>query len=391
MNEPVQILAFASNNFNELKVLYNLEKEYGFIEKSQLDMVFDRDSMQEKLFEYEIIEELVDESIKIKEIWYGLIESLLDETSLDMPEQIAKYHRSLSDLYTKLRAAKSKNEVIEYIKSLDKEIGRFESQLKKNIKKLIEETRKIKANHEKLDYKQKMKKASELSELYLEPFNVIMQNHSNSLMSVIINIAEEANRQRFTNSDNILQKLYAKIYLSFSRVEREVQNNNRLLINEVGPLLERIKSESIVVAGFSKFLRNKKKYGVPKLLLKTNNKIYAKDAIWDAKDVWDGYYETEEDILLQSVEAVEESWMYDEEKYLNRVKKSLPIEDFYLWIFKELESELSCVNAYSFLKLSKLLHNKKLELVYETKDRRTVELEDRTINVPIVGIKGELL
>ena len=391
MNEPVQILAFASNNFNELKVLYNLEKEYGFIEKSQLDMVFDRDSMQEKLFEYEIIEELVDESIKIKEIWYGLIESLLDETSLDMPEQIAKYHRSLSDLYTKLRGAKSKNEVIEYLKSLDKEIGRFESQLKKNIQKLIEETRKIKANNEKLDYKQKMKKASELSELYLEPFNVIMQNHSNSLMSVIINIAEEANRQRFTNSDNILQKLYAKIYLSFSRVEREVQNSNRLLINEVGPLLERIKSESIVVAGFSKFLRNKKKYSVPKLLLKTNNKIYAKDAMWDAKDVWDGYYEIQEDILLQSAEVVENSWMYDEEKYLDRVKKSLPIKDFYAWIFQELQAELQYVEAYEFLKLSKLLHNKKLELVYETQERKIIELEDRTINVPIIGIKRGLL
>ena len=391
MNEPVQILAFASNNFNELKVLYNLEKEYGFIEKSQLDMVFDRDSMKEKLFEYEIIEELVDESIKIKEIWYGLIESLLDETSLDMPEQIAKYHRSLSDLYTKLRGAKSKNEVIEYLKSLDKEIGRFESQLKKNIQKLIEETRKIKANNEKLDYKQKMKKASELSELYLEPFNVIMQNHSNSLMSVIINIAEEANRQRFANSDNILQKLYAKIYLSFSRVEREVQNSNRLLINEVGPLLERIKSESIVVAGFSKFLRNKKKYSVPKLLLKTHNKIYAKDAIWDAKDVWDGYYEIQEDILLQSAEVVENSWMYDEEKYLDRVKKSLPIKDFYAWIFQELQAELQYVEAYEFLKLSKLLHNKKLELVYETQERKIIELEDRTINVPIIGIKRGLL
>lgn len=387
MNEPALILAFVSNYFSEIKVLYKLEKEYGFILYSQLKTTVERESNIEKLFEYEIIEEMVDESIKIKEVWYGLIESLLDDTSLDMPEQISKYHRSLSELYTKLKSSKSKNEVIEYTKSLDKEIGKFESQLKRNIKKLIEETRYIKANSDKLDYKQKMKKASELSKLYLEPFNIIMQNHSDSLMSIIIDIAEEANNQRFTNSDSILQKLYTKIYTSFGRVEREVQNNNRLLINEVGPLLERIKSESVLLSGFNAFLRNNKKYDVPKLLLKTNHKVYSKDAIWEAKDVWDGYYETQEDVVLQSVIAVEYEWMYDEQKYISSLKKALPLDDFYTWIFLELKAELKIVDSKAFLKLSKLIHNRSIGAIYTNKNRVLIELEDKTMNVPIVGIK----
>jgi len=387
MNEPALILAFVSNYFNEIKVIYKLEKEYGFITYSQLKVTFDRDSNLEKLFEYEIIEEMVDESIKIKEIWYGLIESLLDDTSLDMPEQISKYHRSLSELYTKLKSSKSKNEVIEYTKSLDKEIGKFESQLKRNIKKLIEETRYIKANGNKLDYKQKMKKALELSKLYLEPFNSIMQNHSDSLMSIIIDIAEEANKQRFINSDSILQKLYTKIYNSFGRVEREVQNNNRLLINEVGPLLERIKSESVLLSGFSAFLRNNKKYDVPKLLLKTNHKVYSKDAIWEAKEIWDGYYEMEEDVVIQSVIAVENEWMYDEKKYITNLEKALPLNDFYTWIFLELKSELGIVDSKVFLKLTKLIHNRSIEAVYANEDRILIELEDKIMNVPTVGIK----
>lgn len=387
MSEPAQILAFLSNFFSEVKVLYKIEKEYGFILYSQLKTTFERESNIEKLFEYEIIEEMVDETIKIKEVWFSLIESLLDDTSLDMPEQISKYHRSLSELYTKLKSSKSKNEVIEYTKSLDKEIGKFESQLKRNVKKLIEETRYIKVNSDKLDYKQKMKKASELSKIYLEPFNIIMQNHSDSLISVIIDIAEEANKQRFTNSDNNLQKLYTKIYTSFCRVEREVQNNNRLLINEVGPLLERIKSESVLLSGFSKFLQHNKKYDVPKVLLKTNHKVYSKDAIWEAKDVWDGYYETQEDVVLQSVVAVEDEWMYDEKKYIANLEKVVPIEDFYGWIFLELESELKVVDSSGFLKLSKLIHNRGIEAIYTTQKRGLIELEDKTMNVPIVGIK----
>jgi len=387
MNEPALILAFVSKYFNEIKVIYKLEKESGFITGAQLEHTFESASSIKKLFEYEVIEEMVDESIKIKEIWYGLIESLLDDTSLDMPEQISKYHRSLSELYTKLKSSKSKNEVIEYTKSLDKEIGKFESQLKRNIKKLIEETRYIKANSDKLEYTQKMKKASALSKLYLEPFNIIMQNHSDSLMSIIVDILEEANKQRFTNSDNILQKLYTKIYISFGRVEREVQNNNRLLINEVGPLLERIKSESVLLSGFSKFLRNNKKYEVPKLLLKTNNKIYSKEAIWDAKDIWDGYYETQGDVVLESVIAVEKEWMYDEKHYLSNLEKALPLDDFYHWIFEELKLELEIVDSRSFLKLSKLVHNRSIEAIYSNKNRILIELEDKTMNVPTVGIK----
>jgi len=390
MNEPAQILIFVSNYFNELKVVYNLEKEYGSISYSQLKEIFERDSNIDKLFEYEIIEEMVDESIKIKEIWYGLMESLLDDTSLDMPEQISKYHRSLSDLYTKLKSSKSKNEVIEYTKSLDKEIGKFESQLKRNIKKLIEETRSIKANSDKLDYIQKMKKASELSNLYLEPFNIIMKNHSDSLMSIISNIREEANKERFENSDNILQKLYTKIYTSFGRVEREVQNNNRLLINEVGPLLERIKSESVLLLGFNNFLRNNSAYEVPKLLLKTNNKVYSKDAVWDAKEVWDGFYETQEDIIVHSVQKVENGWMYDEQKYLKHIEKVLPLDNFYYWIYRELEAELEIVDAKVFLQLSKLIHHRSLEAVYLDLNRETIELEDKTMDVPIVGIKKVL-
>jgi len=387
MNEPALILAFVSNYFNEIKVIYKLEKEYGSITYSQLKVTFDRDSNLEKLFEYEIIEEMVDESIKIKEVWYGLIESLLDDTSLDMPEQISKYHRSLSELYTKLKSSKSKNEVIEYTKALDKEISKFESQLKRNIKKLIEETRYIKANGDKLDYKEKMKKALELSKLYLEPFNSIMQNHSDSLMSIIIDIAEEANKQRFINSDSILQKLYTKVYNSFGRVEREVQNNNRLLINEVGPLLERIKSESVLLSGFSAFLRNNKKFDVPKVLLKTNHKVYSKDAIWGAKEIWDGYYEMEEDVVIESVIAVENEWMYDEQKYIINLEKALPLNDFYTWIFLELKSELGIVDSTVFLKLTKLIHNRSIEAVYANEDRILIELEDKIMNVPTVGIK----
>jgi len=235
-----------------------------------------------------------------------------------------------------------------------------------------------------------MKKASELSTLYLVPFNIIMQNHSDSLISIIVDISEEANKQRFLNTDTILQKLYTKVYTAFCRVEREVQNNNRLLINEVGPLLERIKSESVLLSGFSSFLRNNKKYEVPKLLLKTNNKVYYKDAIWEAKEIWDGYYEIQEDVVMQSIETVKKEWMYDETKYLQKLEKVLPVNNFYTWIYMELRQESEIVESKMFLQLSKLIHNRSIEAIYTDNEREKIILEDKIMNVPIVGIKKVL-
>jgi hypothetical protein len=383
MIEPKKILNYIVTNFDEIKTIYFLEKEYGYITEEQLVAIALK---IDTLIDYSIIEEMVNETFKMRDIWYALVEGLLDDYSLDMPEQIAKYHSSISDLYRKLKSSSKKNESIKYAESLAKEVTKFESQLKRNIKKLIEETRDIKANASKLDYTEKMKRASSITKLYLEPLNIIMRKDADSVLMIIRKVQEEANLQLYNSDDENMQRIFSKLHNTFSGVEREIYNENRLLINEVAPLLERIRMESEILAGMNKFLSNPDSYKVPMLSSRTNTVFYSTKAKWDAQDVWDGYYDALEDVIINDSEDISKQWIYREDEHLKQLLKDLPIDNFYQWVYTTLEQELDVVESKPFLQISKLVFNKNIEVNY-TAQRVDIRLEDLTLDAPVIIIK----
>ena len=383
MIKPERILNYIVTNFEEIRTIYSLEKEYGCITEEQLIAI----SLKiDTLLDYSIVEEMINETFKMRDIWYALIEGLLDDYSLDMPEQIAKYHSSLSDLYQKLKSSSIKNESIKYAESLAKEVTKFESQLKRNIRKLIEETRDIKANTNKLNYIEKMKRASSITKVYLEPLNIIMKRDADSMLVIIQKVQEEANLRLYNLDDDNMQRIFTKLHNTFSGVEKEIYNENRLLINEVAPLLERIRMESEILAGMNKFLSNSDSYELPMLSSRTNTVFYSTKAKWDAQDIWDGYYDTLEDVIINDSEDISQQWIYREDKYLKQLIENLPIENFYQWVFATLEQELDIVESKPFLQLSKLVFNKNIEVNY-TSQRMDIRLEDLTLDAPVVIIE----
>lgn len=389
MIEPRKILGFLERNFDTIKALYSLNKEKSSISYTQLETLFISEDMINKIIEYSIVEERLDGTFILREMYLDFLSGLLDDYSLDMPEQISKYHASLSELYTRLVSQTSKNDLIRILEALEKEILRFEGQLKRNIKKLIEETKYIKANNDKLSYRQKVKRASELSAIYLAPLNIILKDHSDSIFHIINNVIEETNYQRFANDDKNLQSLYLKLYNSFSHVKKEILNENRLLINEVAPLLERIKTESQILTGFINILSNPKRYEYLSILEKKPSSVtYSENTYYDARDTWDGYYDTIEDVIMTETAEVEFSWLYNEDKYLKLLKKSLPNDNYYKWIHQILSGELEVVESMHFLQLSKIIiMSDSLDVTY-TKEREDIYLEDKIFNVPVVQIKG---
>lgn len=387
MIDPKKILRFIADNFDEIKTLYKLQKEKSVLSLEEVEAVFATDYKFNTLFEYAIIEEKIDETFMLRELYFNLIEGLLDDYALDMPEQISKYHISLSQLSIKLKSVTSKNEINDVIRGLVDEINQFDFQLKRNVKKLIDETKYIKANNYKLEYTQKVKKASELSSRYLEPLNVIMQNHSDSIVYLIEIIQRDANINRFTHQDINLRNQYEKLSNTFARVKREIQNHNRLLINEVVPLLERIHNESKILTGFINFLSNPSVYTVPEMMQKSSPITYSTEARWEARDIWDSVHETKEDIVIENASLIENTWIFDNKKYTTLLYKYLPIDDFYSWINNVLVDENDIVDSKKFLALSKLIFNQNIEVFYSTV-KINIELEDKIINAPIIAIKG---
>ena len=390
MIDPKRILRFLEEYFDEIKTIYKLNKQDGLILIEEIETVFNNSNiLVDNLIEYEIIEQRIDDTFILNETYGSFISFLLDDFSLDMPEQIEKYHKSLDSLYRKLKIATTKNEIIQTIEALNNEIGKFENQLQKNISKLIKETKYIKANNQKLDYPKKLQKASELTITYVKPLNIILQSHSESILYIIDNIIDESSQQRFNNKDENLKKIYTKLYNSYDKTKSEILNKNRLLSSEVIPLLDRIKSGSDILTGCINFLNDNNSYTVPMLLDKQRDITYSTNAEYEAQNIWEGYTDIDEDIIIIINETIplEDVWIFNKQKYKNRLLKSLPIENFYIWIYEELENELNIVESKNFFDLSKLIFDNDINVEYKNK-RIEINLSDKVIDVPTIEIRS---
>jgi len=388
MIDPKKILRFLEEYFDEIKTIYKLNKQNGLILIEEIETIFDNSNiLVDNLIEYEIIEQRIDDTFILNETYGSFISFLLDDFSLDMPEQIEKYHNSLDSLYRKLKSATTKNEIIQTIEALNNEIGKFENQLQKNISKLIKETKYIKANNQKLNYPKKLQKASELTITYVKPLNIILQNHSESILYIIDNIIDESSQQRFNNKDENLKKIYTKLYNSYYQTKKEILNENRLLINEVIPLLDRIKSGSDILTGCINFLNDNNSYAVPTLLDKQRDITYSTNAEYEAQNIWEGYTGINEDIIINEAQSLENVWIFNKQKYKDRLLKSLPIENFYTWIYEELENELTIVESKNFFDLSKLIFDNDIDIEYKNK-RIDIKLSDKMIDVPTIEIRS---
>ncbi len=387
MIDPKKILRFLEEHFDDVKTIYKVNKQNGIILNEEIETIFNSNILIDNLIEYGIIEERIDDTFVLNETYNDFISFLLDDFSLDMPEQIEKYHNSLDSLYRKLKSSTNKNETIKTIDALNNEIGKFENQLQRNITKLIKETKYIKANNQNLDYPKKLQKASQLTITYVEPLNIILQNHSESILHIIDNIINESNQQRFNNKDENLKKLYTKLYNSYDKTKKEILNENRLLINEVIPLLDRITSGSDILTGFINFLNDNGSYNVPTLLDKQRDTTYSTNAEYEAQNIWEGYSNIDEDIIINHAQPLENIWLYNKRKYKNRLLKSLPINNFYVWIYEELYNELNMVESKNFFDLSKLIFESDIKIEYKNQ-RIDIKLFDKIVNTPIIEIRS---
>lgn len=401
MIDPSKILAFLSNYFEGFKTLYSANKNRGGVSYEELERIFNSTEIVNKLETYQLVDEKIDGSFYLRDIYFNFIEGLLDDYTLDMPEQIGKFHLSLNESYRKLMVSTEKNETLKLLNALGDEIQKFEWQLKRNIKNLIKETQKIKANNEKLPYKQKLRKATELSRIYLEPLNAILSDHDDSIYSLVINVLQLSNQEQFINRDIDIKNGYKRLYEIYNGFKAEMFYENKLLNKEVLYLLERIKRESQILSGCINYLHERERFSTPEILENrirvTSYKDFSKDVYYDARDVWDGFRDIYEDVEIVPTEELEISWLYDERRYVDLLEGALPIYDYYQWVYDVLLEEQEEVTMKSFLELTKTLyalikqHNedgKRLNLVYKSNKNR-LYIENKIVYVPQLEIKGE--
>src|SRR6202007_166344 len=128
------------------------------------------------------------------------------------------------------------------------------------------ETRELKANVNRVDYKEKIQRASFWIHYYIIPLNTILDvNEKNSVTNRLLEISEYANQLRLNATDEDIRQSFERLYFMLRQTNDDLLRQSKILTYELLPLIERIRTESIILTGWITFLKNPYKQKVPKI------------------------------------------------------------------------------------------------------------------------------
>jgi hypothetical protein len=389
--EPKTILNFLANYFDSLKDLFDIQSEEGIIRKEQLMQVLSErnDAIEAQLIDYKIIRKIGDD-FEFRDTYFKLFEFILNEFRPLLPETIQKYEQSIGKLFSKIREGiKGDNLILKNrIDDLNNEIREFSEAVEKNTIRLLAETRELKSNVEKLDYKEKVRKASFWIDYYIIPLNNILDiNHAESITNKLFDISQYVNVRRLNFNDENIRLQFEKLYNFLVLTNDNLLRQSKLLTNELLPLIERIRTESIILTGWIEFLKQPYKSPVPKIFKPERYYPYSNDMYLNAKEYLEQFV-MDENILVEDPVANSDKWVFNKELYKDRMLQQLPIDSFFDWCGLTLRSEYKDIETDKFFALTGLLFEDDITLELDEKepDRKLIKTSQMTLRVPKIKI-----
>lgn len=389
--EPRSILNFLHTHFDVMRDLFALQSSDGLITKEAYDALIHRQghTMNIRLREYRVVRSMGSD-YEMRDVYFKLMEFLLFEFKPLLPETIEKYKTSIGDLFLKIRKYENQDRDIlqERIKNLSHQVREFVDLVERNTFRLLAETRELKSNPERIDYREKVHKASFWIEYYILPLNRILDvKHSESVTSTIIDVSEYANRKRLDMMDETLRMEFEKLYAQLVQTNADLLRQSKVLVNELLPLLERIRTESLILTGWIEFLRNPYKVETPPLLQGKRTMVYAKDMLYKVREFFEQFAQNEI-ITLEDGVVDFDKWIFDREHFKTTLAAQMPVNDFFGWCYKELKKDFSDIDTDKFFALCGLLFDEDIHLEFPKKSER-VNLVTTTSKISLPKIKVE--
>ncbi len=388
--EPKSILFFLYNYYDIVKALFDLQSKEGFVKKEKMQVVFkdfDTNVMQQ-LIEYKIVKKLGDD-FEIRGVYFNFLEFILSEFRPLLPETIEKFEHSITSLFKKIREGIGKDKLIlgQRISDLYNEIKEFAESVEKNTIRLLAETRELKSNVEKIDYREKVRKASFWIDYYITPLNTILDiNYENSITNKLFDISNYVNIRRLNFDDEPTRQQFEKLYVFLVQTNDELLKQSKVLTNELLPLIDRIRTESLILTGFIEFLKSPYKSKVPKVFKLYRDSPYSNDMYFNAKEFVEQFGHDESIIIDDSLNG-QEMWVFNKEKYRDEMIKALPIPNYFEWAGKRLKAEYKNLETDKFFSLTGLLFEDGIELEVDPKsDRQVIKTSQMNLRVPKIKI-----
>lgn len=346
--EPISILNFLSRYFDIIRDLFNTQKEEGTIRRETFEIICNRNSaegIRKTLFRYKIVKQVQDD-YELRDVYYNLLEFILFEFRPLLPDEIEKYGQSISELFRKIKEGihSDRNIFLDRITAISEEVKKFSEAVEKNKIRLLVETRDLKANVKRIDYREKIQRASHWTDHYIVPLNKILDvNHSESIANKLFDISEFANQKRLNFEDETIKTQFERLHKQLIQTSDDLRSNHKTFINELVPLIDRIRTESLIITGWIEFLKQPYKIDTPRIFKRdrinpTSNKIYL-----TTKEYFE-LFQSVEDFYVDQDEEPKQRWIFNKLAYKNRLKNSIPVKDFFSWCNNTLSQEGEVTN-----------------------------------------------
>lgn len=388
--EPRTVLRFLLEYFDIINELYETQSKGGVIAYETLNQITSKHNtdIKSQLLDYKILS-AVNDNYEIRTVYYNLIEFILSEFKPLLPETIEKYHVSISELFRKIKENINGDKVIlnQRLAELANEIRTFYEMVEKNTISLLNETRELKANVKKIDYREKIVRASRWIDEYIIPLNKILDiNHSASIANKLYDVSEFSNKYRLNCDDESSRVLFEKLYFQLIQVNDNLLRQSKILTTELLPLIERIRTESIILTGWITFLKNPYKQKVPQLFESKRTNIYSNNTFFNASELFE-QFKNETDIYFEDEINTDEKWIFDKEFFTQKLKSNLPVNDFFKWCNKTLKEEYKKVEIEKFFALTTLAFDEDIERDFGKKPEfDKIKINDLTLTVPKITI-----
>ncbi len=297
--EPKTVLNFLSDKFDFMLALIDMNKHDAIIHDEKLKKLCQKENVDwRKLIDYKIIRELQQGDYELRKPVEIFINYISEDYKLDLPENIRKYFNSIEEIYEKMQMEENLQSLQRLISGMIDEVQQFIETIESNTRSLLNESKELKSNVRKIEYVEKIKKATYLIDFYIVPLNKILDaNHTGSVIHKLSMVRELGNKERINHHDFSIRSLYEKLYNQVISANIELVKNSKVLTKELLPLLERIKTESQILAGFMEFLKKPNYYDTPVMLKRTRHNTYDPDSYFAAKDIWDQLVKQEEVVV----------------------------------------------------------------------------------------------
>jgi hypothetical protein len=398
------IINYFAENFAFLEELFNFSKKDNFFITNEVltNRCNAKNVNVKKLEEYKIVKPLTDGNYELNKRFTDFISFLIDDFRLDLPESIKKYQNSIEKIYTQitldnltLNKQKTTNQIIELSNGLMNEIQEFGLQIEANTSQLFAETTEIAKNKDKLDYADRIRKATDLIENYIKPLNdILSKEHNSSFVKQLGRISDFANLQRHEQTDIGLLNQFQRLYQRILNINESILKNSSIMAKDVTPLIDRLRTENEIMKGVETFLLNAKrgkieqKVCLSELKSKRSRSVYAKSFELSAKAVFE-ILKKREPVNLSSTQLVEQQdlWIFDKETYKEKLLQALPIDNFFEWCYDTLNKEVQeSINSEKFYYISSLLFEKEIQAEFLVADKFEIDLADYILKVPHIKI-----